>query len=59
MKNLVTTWAGTLVRGKTKACYESADPSSALFTYSRSMELPPACEKIDNKMILIEVNVYL
>ena len=65
MKNLVTTWVGTLVRGKTKACYESADPRSDLFTYNklsgprcRSLELPPACEIIDNKMILIEVSVY-
>ena len=66
MKNLVTTWAGTFDRGKTKACHGSADPRSALFTYNkrsgprcRSMELPPACEKIYNKMIRIEVNVYL
>ena len=66
MKNLVTTWAGTFDRGKTKACHGSADPRSALFTYNkrsglrcRSMELPPACEKIYNKMIFIEVNVYL
>ena len=65
MKNLVTTWVSTLVRGKTKACYESAGPGSDLFTYNklggprcRSLELPPAYEIINNKMILIEVSVY-
>ena len=62
MINLVTTWVGPAVREK----QGSADSRSTLFTYNkrsgprcRSKELPPACEKNDNKMIFIEVNVYL
>ena len=58
-------WAGTVDRGKTKTCQESADPRSALFTYNersgrrcRSRELPLACEKNYNKIIFIEVSVY-
>ena len=65
MKNLVTTWAGPVDRGKTMAGQESADPGAALFTYNerggrrcRSRELPPACEKNYNKIIFIEVSVY-
>ena len=62
IENLVTMWAGTADRGKTKTCQESADPRSALFTYNersgrrwRSGELPSICVR---KMILIEVSVY-
>ena len=66
MKNLPTTWVGTLIRSKTKACYETADSRPTLFTFMkrsdwkcRPLELSTACEIFSNKMILNEVSVYL
>ena len=34
MKNLPTTWVDTLIRGKTKACYITADSRPSLFTFA-------------------------
>ena len=62
--NLVTTWVSLEVRGKTKACHGPPVTRSTLFIYNKRsdrqcfpMELPPECEKGNNKIRYNEVCV--